>query len=168
MYKIIVPVDGSENGLVGVRHAIRAAATHADATVYLVNAQPALNRHIAQFVSRRSIEAERAARGREALAAARALVEAAGVRCRSAVLKGEPAQAIARFATDERADQVVLGTSRKGAIARLLTGSITNRLLASAEVPVAVVNGASASALTRYGIPAGIGAGLAALLLAVE
>lgn len=168
MHTIIVPVDGSENALAGVRHAIRAAAMRADATICLVNAQPVLSRHISQFASRRDIEAARAARGHEALAAARALVEAAGVRCRSAVLKGEPARVIARFATEERADRIVLGTSRKGAVARLLTGSITDRLLARAEVPVEIVNGASPSALTRYGIPAGVGAGLAALLFAAE
>lgn len=168
MHKIIVPVNGSENSLLGVRHAIRLATARPDATICLVNAQPVLNRHIAQFASRRDIGAARLARGRQALDAAVGLVEASGVRCRSAVLRGEPAAAITRFATAERADQIVVGTARKSALARLLTGSITGRLLACAEVPVAVVNGRSPGALTRYGIPAGVGAGIAALLMAVE
>ncbi len=168
MHKIIVPVDGSQNSLLGTRHAIGLAAARPEATVYLVNAQPSLNRHIAQFASQRDIDAARAARGQQALEAARRLVEAAGVRCRSVVLRGEPARTIARFAADERADQIVLGTSRKNALARLVTGSITDRLLAQAEVPVAVINGAGPSALQRYGIPATVGAGLAALLMAVE
>jgi nucleotide-binding universal stress UspA family protein len=168
MHKIIVPIDGSENSLLGARHAIGLAAARPDAIVCLVNAQPSLNRHIAQFASRRDIDAARTTRGQQALEAARRLVEAAGVRCRSVVLRGEPARAIARFAMDEHADQIVLGTSPKNALVRLLTGSITDRLLARAEVPVAVINGAGPSALRRYGIPAGVGAGLAALLLAAE
>jgi nucleotide-binding universal stress UspA family protein len=168
MHKIIVPVDGSQNSLLGARHAIGLAAVHPEATVYLVNAQPSLNRHIAQFASQRDIDGARTARGQQALEAARRLVEAAGVRGRSVVLRSEPARTIARFAVEERADQIVLGTSPKNALVRLLTGSITDRLLARAEVPVAVVNGAGPSALRRYGIPAGVGAGLAALLLAAE
>jgi nucleotide-binding universal stress UspA family protein len=168
MYRIIVPVDGSENSLLGVRHAIRLAAARPDATICVVNAQPALNRHIAQFASQRDIGAARLARGRQALASAVRLVEASGVRCHAAVLRGEPAAAITRFAAGERADQIVLGTARKSALARLLTGSITGRLLARAEGPVAVVTGDAPGVLSRYGIPAGIGAGIAALLMAVE
>ncbi len=168
MHKIIVPVDGSQNSLLGAGHAIGLAAARPDATLYLVNVQPSLNRHIAQFASQRDIDAAHTARGRQALEPALRLVEAAGARCRWVVLRGEPARAIARFAADERADQIVLGTSRKNALARLLTGSITDRLLVQAEVPVAVINGASPSALQRYAIPATVGAGLAALLMAVE
>ena len=168
MHKIIVPVDGSANALLGTRHALGLAAAHPGATLYLVNVQPMLNRHIAQFASRRDIDAARTARGRQALEPARRLVEAAGVPCRPVVLRGEPARAIARFAADERADQIILGTSPKNALVRLLTGSISSRLLEQAQIPVAVVNGPSPGALQRYGIPATVGAGLAALLMAVE
>jgi nucleotide-binding universal stress UspA family protein len=168
MLKIIVPVDGSPNSLAGARHALQIAAARPDATIYLVNAQPLLNRHIARFASRRSIDEARAERGHQALREARRLVEGTGVQYRTIVLRGDPAVAVTRFAAEVRADQIVVGTSRKGALLRFLTGSITDRLLGRAEVPVAVVRGEGPTALQRYGIPAGVGAGLAALLLAAE
>jgi nucleotide-binding universal stress UspA family protein len=145
MYRIIVPVDDSSNSLAATGYAIRLAAARPDASIDLVNAQPALNRHVARFASQR-----------------------AGVECRPVVLRGEPAQAIARFAAETGADEMVLGTSRKSALLRLVTGSITDRLLARSEVPVAMVLGDGPSALQRYGIPAGVGAGLAALLIAAD
>jgi nucleotide-binding universal stress UspA family protein len=168
MYKILVPVDGSPSALAGARQAAKLAAARSDAAVYLVNAQPLLNRHIAQFASRRAIDAARAERGQAALKAARELVEAAGVPVRAAVLRGERAGAIARFAADERVDRVVLGTSRTSALLRLLGGSLTDRLLERIEVPIEVVAGPAPGALRRWGIPAGVGVGLAALLLAAE
>jgi nucleotide-binding universal stress UspA family protein len=168
MYRILVPVDGSAAALAGARQATKLAAARSDATVYLVNAQPMLNRHIAQFASRRAIRAARIERGQAALKAARELVEAAGVPVRTAVLRGERASAIARFAADERVDRVVLGTSRKGALLRFLSGSLTDRLLEKLDVPVEVVAGPAPGALQRWGIPAGVGVGLAALLLAAE
>jgi len=168
MYKILVPVDGSDSALAGAHQAVKLAAARSDAIVYLVNAQPLLNRHIAQFASRRAIGDARDERGQAALKPARELVEAAGVPVHAAVLRGERAGVIARFAADECVDRVVLGTSRKGALLRLVSGSLTIRLLERIEVPVEVVAGPSPSALQRWGIPAGVGVGLAALLLAAE
>ncbi len=168
MYNVMVPVDGSEDALGGVRHAIRIAASRSDARLWLVNVQPHLPRYVGRFVSRRDAVEMRLERGRAALQEARALVEAAGLSCRSIVLRGDTARAIARFAAEERIDQIVLGTSRASPLVRFLTGSTANRLLEVADVPVALIAGKRPGKLQRYGLPAGVGAGLAALLLAAE
>jgi hypothetical protein len=47
----------------------------------------------------------------------------------------------------------------------MVESSVTNRVLDLTSVPVEVVVGDSVSKLERYGIPAGIGAGIGALLL---
>jgi hypothetical protein len=58
----------------------------------------------------------------------------------------------------------VLGTARKNSLTRRVEASVTNRVLDLTSVPVEVVVGDSVSKLERYGIPAGIGAGIGALL----
>ena len=63
---------------------------------------------------------------------------------------------------------IVVGAAAKGPLLRFLTGSVTSSILASAPVPVAVVAAPPLSPLQRYGIPAGVGLGLVALILASE
>jgi nucleotide-binding universal stress UspA family protein len=165
MYKVLVPVDGSMNALAGVRHALGLGAARSDAEILLVNVQPALHRYVSRFVSRRTAWDARVQRARGALEEARKLVDAAGLRSRAIVLRGDAAGAIAQLAAEEQVDQIVVGTSRATPLQRLFTGSISNRLVELVSVPVAVIGGSRPGALARYGIPAGLGLGLAALLL---
>lgn len=167
MFRILVPVNGSNVALEGVRHAIQLASARSDSTLYLVNTQPMLNRHLTQFVSQRAVNDARHARGSAALAEVRALVEAAGIAGRSVVLRGEPVTAIARFAAAEGIDAIVIGVQRKCASARLLCGSTANRLLARATVPVTIVQTPGARKLARWVVPAA-GVGLAAALLLTD
>ena len=168
MFKILVPVNGSDAALEGVRHAIEIALARGGSLIYLVNAQPVLSRHITQFVPQRVVDEARIARGGAALADAGKLIEAAGLGCRSVVLRGEPAAAVARFAADERVDQVVLGTERKTALLRLLSGSMMNRLLAKVQAPVAIVQQETAGKFVPWVLPAAAGLGLAAALLIAD
>ena len=165
MTKILVPVDGSASALAGVRHAIRLAGERAGASILLVNVQPVFHRHIAQFASRRALDGLREERGHEALDEARRLVRAAGIPSRALVLGGEAAAEIAGIAGRERVDQIVLGARRRPAWLRALAGSVADRIVERAQVPVALVPGLPAGRLERWGVPAA-GAGLAAALFA--
>jgi hypothetical protein len=78
------------------------------------------------------------------------------------------ADALRRFALEEGVSEVVVGAAAKSPLLRFLTGSVTNSILATAPVPVAVVAAPPLSPLHRYGIPAGVGLGLAALILTSE
>jgi hypothetical protein len=57
-----------------------------------------------------------------------------------------------------------VGTGRKNALIRLFEGSFCIRLIELSPVVVELVPGPQPSALERFGIPAGVGAGLATLL----
>ena len=81
---------------------------------------------------------------------------------------GENAETIDRVAQRLRVGQIVMGTARKNSLTRLLQDSVTNRVLEIARVPVEVVAGAEVSKLEKYGLPAGIGAALAALIVATD
>ena len=168
MQNILVPVDGSENSLRAVAHAVGLARRHADLRVHLLNVQPALPRHAARFVSRRALAGAREASGRLRLAAAERLLREAGVRYQSAVLSGEAPIVAARYAREYDISRVVVGTTRKSTLARLFTGSFANDLLQRVDVPVEVIAGGKPGVLVRIGLPAGLGVGLATLLLAVD
>jgi K+-sensing histidine kinase KdpD len=81
---------------------------------------------------------------------------------------GERAETIDRVAQRLKATQIVMGTARKNSLTRLLQDSVTARVLEIARVPVEVIAGAHVSKFEKYGLPAGIGAALAALLMAAD
>jgi len=168
MFKILIPVDGSKAALIGVRYAIERAAVRPDALLYLVNVQPKMNRHVGRFLPTRVINEGMAARGRRELEEALELARSSGIATRSAVLRGRVADALRRFAVDEGVSEIVVGAAAKSPLLRFLTGSVTSSILETAPVPVAVIAGPRLSALQRYIIPAGVGLGLAALILAGE
>ena len=74
----------------------------------------------------------------------------------------------ARYAREYDISRVVVGTTRKSTLARLFTGSFANDLLQRVDVPVEVIAGGKPGVLVRIGLPAGLGVGLATLLLAVD
>lgn len=81
-----------------------------------------------------------AARGGLALEDAIRLAASSDVPARPAVLRGRVADALRRFALEEGVSEVVVGAAAaKRPLLRFLTGSVTNSILATAPVPVAVV-----------------------------
>jgi nucleotide-binding universal stress UspA family protein len=65
----------------------------------------------------------------------------AGVRARSVLLEGTPADRIARAAKRQRADVIVMGTHGRGGLAKLFLGSVAERVVATAPCPVMTVRG---------------------------
>jgi nucleotide-binding universal stress UspA family protein len=62
-----------------------------------------------------------------------------GVRWRPVLLVGEPAEVIPKRAAELAADMLVVGSSGRGAVARLVGGSVSGAIVARASVPVLVV-----------------------------
>jgi hypothetical protein len=79
---------------------------------------------------------------------------------------GERAAAIRRAAQRLHVDKIVPGTARKNSLTRIFEDNVTSRGLESARVPVEVILGVKISKLERYGLPAGVGAALAAVSVA--
>lgn len=55
------------------------------------------------------------------------------------VTVGRPARSIVAYAEDRDVDQIVIGTHGRSGLTRLLHGSVSERVLRSASVPVTVV-----------------------------
>lgn len=165
MMKMLVPVDGSNNALAAVREAAEEYRKNPDREIYLLNVQPRFNKHIAQFSSRKNREAFQAERAERATQSAKDLLTRFNVPYKTFVTTGPNAEAIADFARQHGCDRIIVGTARKNSLTRLVQNSVTAKLLERAHVPVQVVVGREASRWERFGVPAGVGAALAAVLI---
>jgi YjbE family integral membrane protein len=166
--KVLIPVDGSSNGLRALRHAIDEYRRHHELELHLFNVQPRLSRHISRFVGRREREAYMHDRADAAMASAVALVASAGVPYQKHWATGDRAEEICRIAARLGVHHIVMGTARKNSITRMLEDSVTHRVLETTPVPVEVITGDAVSRWERWGLPAGVlGAG-GLLLLAID
>lgn len=167
MNKILVPIDGSENSMDALRHVLR--TNPADALQVLVlNVQPLLTRHISRFVSAADRDAWRQERADSATHKAREELQRHRVSYAVKVALGSRVDAITQTAQDESCTKIVLGTARKNSLTRLVENSVTTRLLEDSPVPVEVVAGRQASTWERWGVPATLGAALAAAMAVAD
>ena len=65
----------------------------------------------------------------------------AGVRAKSSILTGTPADVIVRAARTRRADLIVMGTHGRSGLSRFLLGSVASRVIATSPCPVLTVRG---------------------------
>jgi nucleotide-binding universal stress UspA family protein len=165
MDRLLLPCDGTPNALLAVRHAIDAFRRSDVRMVHLLNVQAPFSSYVARHVDRELSADFHREQAEEALAEARRLLDAAGVPYRAHSEVGDKARCIADAALRLGCNRIVIATTRKSALVRAVENSLTTRLLECSSVPVEVIGGAPAGALERVGIPAGVGAGAALLLL---
>jgi len=166
MPKVLVPIDGSANALHAVGYLAAEARSGAAVEIELLNVQPPLPRHIAQFVGAADRRAFLEERSEQALQGARDQLERSGLPFRSHTAIGAKAEVIADCARRLGCDRIVLSTRRKSALLRLFESSTTNGVIERTTVPVVVIAGDAATTMERYGVPAGAGTALATLLVA--
>ena len=166
MNKILIPVDGSINSEMAVKHAVRTYAQDANAHFYLCNVQLSLHKHISKFLSKKTINEWHAERAALAAASASSYLTAQGLKFSFNYVTGDKGTAIRDEAARLGVDRIVVGTSKKNSLSRLFENSTTARLLEICDIPVEVVTGKTLPVIERWGIPA-LGAGAATALMAV-
>jgi nucleotide-binding universal stress UspA family protein len=142
MKRVLIPVDGSPCSLRAVELIIAKRARYAnpdDLDIHLVHVEPQLNADVKRFVSQEHLADYRQEQTDKAIGAARRLLEAAGARhtCHGGV--GPVAEVVARLADQLGCDQITMGTHGRGALADLLLGSNTLKVIHLARVPVLLV-----------------------------
>lgn len=167
MFKIMVPISGSDRSLDAMDEAIRTATQYQDAAIRIVNVQPLFPRHVSRFLSRGQTEGLRVARARQAIEEAAAKARAAGIRWSAHMLRGPIVPSLAAYAAEARVDQIVVSTSPQSALQRLLGQSVADGLIARSSVPVEVISNGKAGVFDRLGLP-GLGLGIAAAWWASE
>jgi YjbE family integral membrane protein len=168
MSKVLLPVDGSANSLGAVRHVVNQFIGNHDLEVHLLHVRPPLTQHAARFLSSSTRARFHREEADKALAPAREMLKRFGVPFTEHVELGDRAQMITRAAQRLKVGQIVMGTARKNSLTRLLEDSVTNRVLELTQVPVQVVAGESVSSLERFGVPAGVAAALALVIVAID
>lgn len=166
--KILLPVDGSANARNAVRHVIREFIRFPAMEIHLLNVQAPFSRHIAQFASPKSRSAYHRDQAESIVNPIRKMLDEFRIPYTVHVRVGSKAEIIADMARRLRCDSIVLSTARKNSFTRMFEASTTNRVLELTTVRVELIPGNEVSRLERYGVPAGIGGGLALLLLAAD
>ena len=134
--RILFPTDGSDTAERALDLAVAVADAH-DAELHVLYVadtnQPSLSRIQGQVVDALEGEGQR-------------IVDEAGSRARNAgvdvttdVIQGGPSRTILDYVDDRGVDFVVMGTRGEHDVERLLLGSVTERVVRSAPVPVLAV-----------------------------
>lgn len=136
--QLLVAVDGSTPSLNALQYAVSMLQGHPDGIIHLVNIQPLIlplgeypdfdtlekaQRHYAQGIVRQA---------RHGLAGSNVLVT-------THVEIGPVAEGIIQYAQAHNIDQIVMGTRGMGALGNLVLGSVANRVVHLAHVPVTLV-----------------------------
>ncbi len=138
--KFLVPVDGSEQALDAVRHALRLQQEGLNAVFLLATVQePTYLYERVLAPDAEVLERVSGAVGSRALAAAEALFDAAGVPFEREIGSGEPAPTLVEMAERHRCDAIILGARGLGAVRSALMGSVSQGVLHASKVPVTVV-----------------------------
>ena len=138
-YKIVVPLDGSEPARRALETAIVLARRLGDAELRLLNAQPPIPASVGDFVGSEAVHGYYDDEAVKAFADVRALLQRCDLRHSLDYRIGPAGQAIADFARETKADQIVMGTRGLGAVKGLMLGSVATRVAQLAHCPVTLV-----------------------------
>ena len=140
--KILVATDGSAPALHAVKYVAELVSqlSSQSNTVTLISVHDDTGlQHAKSYVGSGAVADHLRERSETELKPARELLDAASVRHDIVVRTGHVAQEIVACAKEGLFDLIVLGAKGRGAIMDALIGSVAQRVLASAEVPVLFV-----------------------------
>ncbi len=166
MRRILIPVAGSPNCKYAVRHVIRQFMNDTEMEVHLLNVQHPFSKDVSQFTSKASRMDFHHEKSVEALAPVRKMLDGCSIPYAVHMAVGDTAKTITDTARRLKVDEIVMGSSRRNALARLVEDSVTSKVIELTSVPVEVIAGEPMSRLERYGIPATIAAALAVMVAA--
>ncbi|MCW5657208.1 MAG: universal stress protein [Burkholderiaceae bacterium] len=139
--KVLIPVDDSDVARRAVEHVQRVAHDPASIEAILLNVRsdPEYHGELAPLDYK---AIERAQREAQQKLLARALEHAQRIgltRVSIDAAQGSAGDEIARVAQEKGVDQIVMGTHGRGAVGRLFLGSVAQRVIHLAPMPVTVV-----------------------------
>ncbi len=141
MYKLLIAVDGSAPSLRAIDAVAKLAGQVGPVNVVLVHVRDRIAPHAALPAATKAQLAQANQQQQDSLIAvalehARGSGLAIGTTRRA---EGSPAPEIVAAAAESGADQIVLGTRGMGAIGSLFMGSVAQRVVQLADVPVLLV-----------------------------
>ncbi|RYM04601.1 universal stress protein [Sporolactobacillus sp. THM7-7] len=144
MYKILVPVDGSEPASRAVKEAVVIAEgkEHTEITLMYVSPSPVYYPYFATVGP--SIEADvKEVEEKEGNKLLDSIIEKESANTKAAFRKkhlyGIAAKEICDYANDTKQDMIVMGNRGLGAFGQVILGSVSNKVLNLAHCPVLIV-----------------------------
>lgn len=135
--QILFPTDGSEPAQSALEYALEVAAEH-DATLTVLNVADTTRDSLTQIQGEvvDALEQE----GERIVEAAAERARERGVPVTTATVQGVPSSAIGEYGDRLGVDLVVMATHGRKGLKRALVGSVTERVVSTADVPVITVN----------------------------
>lgn len=137
--KILIPTDNSDVSIEAARHGLEIARLMNSKVyvIYVVDIMPFIGLPTEGFweTMREVLEEE----GREAFKKIEKMAKEIGVDITTEILEGSPAREIVEYAERRGIDLIVMGTSGKSGIDRLLLGSVAEKVSRKAQCPVLLV-----------------------------
>jgi len=140
MKRILVGIDGSEISGRATRMAEEIAVRFGARLTLAHVVPPLLLPPDAYGLTLEEIDRQHAAHAGKLLADARAALGEPGVEVDTMVLSGQPAEQLATAAAAPDVGLVVVGSRGRGAVRRLMVGSVSDRLVHISTKPVLVVH----------------------------
>jgi nucleotide-binding universal stress UspA family protein len=138
--KILIATDGSETAKEAADFAVEMVGCSGAKVyaLYVVDTTPYRSVSLDKIWSD-EVLAEHEKEGREATSYIENIGKAAGMEVESRVLEGHPVDKIITFAEDNEVDMIVVGSLGKGGYERFVLGSVSEKIVRHAKVPVLVV-----------------------------
>jgi nucleotide-binding universal stress UspA family protein len=140
MFRMLVPVDGSETSDRAVDHLRKKLSWYKNSfEIHLLNVQHPLHGDVATFIDQAQIEKFHHDEGLKALASARAKLDAEKIPYIFHVGVGDPAHVIVHYAKEKKCEQIFMGTRGLGSVMGMIMGSVTFKVIHLSEVPILLV-----------------------------
>ncbi|HID47242.1 MAG TPA: universal stress protein [Methanothermococcus okinawensis] len=137
--KILIPTDNSPVSIEAARHGLEIARLMNSKVyvIYVVDIMPFIGLPTEGFweTMREVLEEE----GKEAFKKIEEIARELGVKITTEILEGNPAREIVEYGERKGVDLIVMGTSGKSGIDRLLLGSVAEKVSRKAQCPVLLV-----------------------------
>lgn len=138
--KILIATDGSKAAEKAVDFGVQIAGLSGAKVyaVYVIDTTPYYSIPLDEVWSKEVYE-QLETMGNEITSDVEKAAKAAGLEAESLVLKGDPAERIIKFAEEQSVDMIVVGSHGIGEFERLVIGSVSEKVVRHAKVPVLVV-----------------------------
>ena len=141
MRRILVAIDGSETALRALDFAVQQGRLAPAAELHVLNAQPTLSNYTAAeiYVTPERIHQVAAERARAILEEAAGRLKNIGCSFKLEQTEGDAAETIARRAAELGCESIIMGTHGLSSIGILFLGSVAQKVVHYATVPVTLV-----------------------------
>jgi nucleotide-binding universal stress UspA family protein len=139
--RILLAADASDNAMRAVDYVVALAEQlrPLEIDLHVLNVQRPLTGDVGTFVPKEQLRDYHHERGLKALERARARLDERKVPYTYHLLVGPPWQMISEYAKEKRCDHIVMGRRGLGSFTGGLLGSVAQKTLQLAEVPVVLV-----------------------------